>query len=332
MNIFTSSEKYSQIRTIGIGLTSLCNLNCAHCYSRHMTERTFNLQDMQKVLSVFPNLESVNFGTGESILNKQFKEIVDLFYDQGVKLAITSNGLSLNEMDEETLKKFADVDISLDFPSATKHDQWRNKNGLFKEAMTAIERCKKYKINISIALVLMSNNYLDLPGFKKILDKYDINLRINLYKSVGTDEFNPTYDEFWAVMENISRNFEVVSCSEPILSLVYDDVPGGSRCGSSIRIHPDGDISSCVYIKDNTSPEIFNGKKKEVLDFCQTCPALSKCVGGCYGRRIIEGRADKPDSYCPVYNNKPLPKFKLKKKADGHDLIHSSYLCTIILR
>jgi radical SAM protein with 4Fe4S-binding SPASM domain len=297
-----------------------------------MAESTFNLQDMQKVLSVFPNLESVNFGTGESILNKQFKEIVDLFYARGVKLAVTSNGLSLNTMDEETLKKFADVDVSIDFPDAAKHDEWRGKKGLFQEAIQAIERCKKYNINVSVVSVLMSNNYSDLPGFKKILDKYDINLRINLYKSVSTDEFTPTYDQFWSAIEGISRNFEVESCSEPILSLVYDDVPGGSRCGSSVRIHPDGEVSSCVYVKDGLEPETFNNQKKEVLDFCQSCPVRSKCVGGCYGRRTVEERSKKPDTYCPYYNNKPLPQFKLKKKKGGHDLIHSSYLCTIILR
>ena len=332
MNIFASSESYPQIKTIGIGLTNLCNLNCPHCYTRSMTESTFNLQDMQKVLSVFSNLESVNFGTGESILNKQFKEIVNLFYDKNIKLAITSNGLSLNKMDDETLKKFTDVDISIDFPTAKQHDEWRNKKGLFDEAIKSIERCKKYNINISIATVLMSNNYQYISGFKKILNEHNINLRINLYKSVNTDKFVPSYDEFWRAIEEIGANYEIVSCSEPILSLVFDDVPGGSRCGTSARIHPDGTMSSCVYVKDGDNMESFNTKKSKVINFCESCELLSKCMGGCYGRRVIEGREFVPDSYCPYYNNKPTPQFKLIKKEGSQDLIHSNYLCTIILR
>ncbi len=332
MNILTSEEKFPLIKTIGVGLTNKCNLNCAHCYSRKMIERTFTLQDAEKVLSVFPSLESANFGTGESILNNQFEEIVNLFYEKGIKLAVTSNGLSLNKMKEETLAKFEDVDISIDFPIAQMHDKWRSKKGLFDEAMKAIERCKKHNINISIASVLMSNNCTYFSGFKKILDKYDINLRINLYKSVNTDKFVPTYDQFWKAIENISENFEVVSCSEPILALVSDDVKGGSKCGDSVRIHPDGSVASCVYVKSDIGPEIFNGKKKEILDFCKSCPVVEKCVGGCYGRRLTEERGESPDSYCPYYNKRDVPKFKLKKKKEAHDLIHSSYLCTMILR
>ncbi len=332
MNILRESGIFPQIRTIGIGLTSLCNLNCPHCYTRKMSENSFSLLDMQAVLKAFPNLECVNFGTGESILNKDFKDIVDLFYSQGIKLAITSNGLSINSMAEETLKKFEDVDISLDFPTADKHDKWRNEKGLFEKAMLAITRCRQHEINISIASVLMSNNCSDIVGFKKILDQYDINLRINLYKSVNTDRYIPTYDQFWEAISGISQEFEVVSCSEPILSLVYDDVVGGSRCGSSARIHPDGSVSSCVYVKDDKTMDDFNARKKVVLDYCRTCPYLEKCVGGCYGRRVVEDRAGLPDTYCPYYNNKSLPDIKLKKMRGGKDLIHSNYLCTIILR
>lgn len=126
MNILSSDTVFRSIKTAGIGLTNKCNLNCSHCYSRKMTERNIGVKDAEKILSVFPNLESVNFGTGESILNDQFESIVNLFYKQGIKLAITSNGLSINKMSESVLTKFEDVDISIDFPSAEKHDEWRN--------------------------------------------------------------------------------------------------------------------------------------------------------------------------------------------------------------
>lgn len=331
MNIFDISESNLDVKTVGIGLTNLCNLNCNHCYSRNMPEKSFVLADMERIISLFPNLESVNFGTGESILNNDFKKIVNLFFDNGIKVALTSNGLSVNMLDEETLEKFTDIDISLDFPSAGMHDSWRKKNGLFDEAIMAIKRCKKYDINVSIASVLMSNNYSYLVDFKKILDVLDVNLRINLYKSVNTDKFVLSYEEFWNVIEDISNNFEVISCSEPLLSLVYDDVKGGSRCGDSIRIHPDGDISSCVYLNGAQSNN-FNTKKREVLEFCESCKVVDKCVGGCYGRRIIDNRETLPDMYCPIYNNKSLPQFKLNKKEGSSDLIHSNYLCTIILR
>jgi len=332
MNIFQTKNKYPAIATIGIGLTNRCNLNCAHCYSRKMVDKKFGLTEACKVLKVFPNLKSANFGTGESILNDQFEKIVDFFYSKKVKMAVTSNGLSVNTMKDETLEKFDDVDISIDFPKPELHDKWRSRPGLFKDAIKAIERCKKFKINVSIVSVLMSNNFDFFSGFKKILDKYNINLRINIYKPVNKDEFTPSYDQFWTAIKDLSENFEVVSCSEPILSLFWKDMSGGSKCGDSLRIHPDGEVSSCVYAKESTDNEKFNRDKKVLPTFCKGCEFSDKCVGGCYGRRMTEGRKNLPDSFCPFLNGKEKPVIKFKKYKSAKDLIHSSYLCTIILR
>lgn len=290
------------------------------------------MEDAKKTLSAFPFLKSVNFGTGESILNNQFEEIVNLFYSNGIKLAITSNGLSVNMMKEETLKKFDDVDISIDFPIKELHDKWRKREGLFDNAIRAIERCKQFDINVSIVSVLMANNYSYFQLFKPLLDKYDVNLRINLYKAVNKDEFTPSYEQFWKALKVMSKIFEVVSCSEPILALFWDNMSGGSRCGNSMRIHPDGNISSCVYVRDNDSIENFNAHKKIFPEFCKECFAADKCMGGCYGRRITEGRAELPDMYCPFFNKKKMPNIKFKKYGKGAELIHSNYLCTIILR
>jgi len=332
MNILQGDEKYPLITTIGIGLTNLCNLNCDHCYSRKMAEKSFSVEDARKTLSAFPFLKSVNFGTGESILNKHFEEIVNLFHAKGIKLAITSNGLSVNKMKEEILVKFDDVDISLDFPIGELHDRWRKKEGLFDNAIKAIERCKKFKINVSFVSVLMANNYNYFDQFKVLLDQYDVNLRINLYKAVNKDEFTPSYEQFWQAIKVMGEKFEVVSCSEPILALFWNETVGGSKCGNSMRIHPDGNISSCVYVKDNNSHEKFNADKKALPEFCEGCVVAERCVGGCYGRRVTEGRQKLPDMYCPFFNKQKMPGIKFNKYNENKEFIHSDYLCTIILR
>lgn len=247
-------------------------------------------------------------------------------------MAITSNGLSVNKMREEMLTKFDDVDISIDFPVRELHDKWRKKEGLFDNAIKAIKRCKKFNINVSIVSVLMANNYDHFQQFKTLLDKYDVNLRINLYKAVNKDEFTPSYEQFWETIKTISENFEVVSCSEPILALFWNETTGGSKCGNSMRIHPDGNISSCVYVRDNNSHEKFNVDKKILPKFCEVCVVSEKCMGGCYGRRVTENRKKLPDMYCPFFNKKKLHAITFNKYKKGKELIHSNYLCTIILR
>lgn len=331
MNIFRTKNKYPTITTIGIGLTNKCNLNCDHCYSRKMAEKELTVNDVKKILTIFPNLKSVNFGTGESILNKQFGDIINLLYRKKIKIAVTSNSLSINKINEELLMKLDDVDLSLDFPTARLHDKWRHSPGLFKDVIGAIKRCKKYKINVSIVSVLMANNHGYFPKFKKLLNKYDINLRINVYKPVNKDQFTPSYNQFWSAIKDISENFEIVSCSEPILSLIWKYSSEGSKCGESVRIHPDGELSSCVYIKNGESNIKFNRDKRILPKFCQKCKFSIKCNGGCYGRRMAENRKNFPDSYCPFLQGKERPNIKFKKSAKK-DLIHSNYLCTIILR
>jgi radical SAM protein with 4Fe4S-binding SPASM domain len=297
-----------------------------------MAAKDLDITQAHKILTTFPNLEFVNFGTGESILNKDFAEIITLFSNKGIKMAITSNGLSINNMSEDMLSKFDDVDLSLDFPKASMHDQWRKKPGLFKNVIKAIKKCRKYDMNVSIVSVLMANNFDCFPGFKEILDKYNINLRINIYKPVNKDQFTPTYDQFWHAIKDMSKNFEMVSCSEPILALIWKGVQDGTKCGNSIRIHPDGEISSCVYVKNGESNKKFNQDKKLLPLLCVKCKFSKRCLGGCYGRRISEGRSTLPDSYCPFLHGKKKPIIKFGKCKKAKNLIHSNYLCTIILR
>ncbi len=62
--------------SLGIGLTSNCNLNCAHCYRDQDRIYDLTLADVQKVCE---NLEisSIGFGTGENGLNPQYFQILD---------------------------------------------------------------------------------------------------------------------------------------------------------------------------------------------------------------------------------------------------------------
>jgi len=187
-------------------------------------------------------------------------------------------------------------------------------------------------LNVSVVSVLMKNNCKFLKWFKEILDLYDINLRINLYKSVNTDQYTPNYEEFWGTIKDFHENFTIVSCSEPILALVCDEVTSWSLCWNSIRIHPDWEVSSCVYVKDWLSNQQFNVEKNVIPLYCSDCKIKLQCRWWCFWRRISNQRKEIPDMYCPLYNNKPIPDFKLTLSQDRKELIHSSYLCTLILR
>ncbi len=333
MNVFQIKTPLAWVKTAGIGLTNKCDLNCWHCYSRNLTIKDLSIKQLKEILTQLPNVKSINYWTWESYLNPDFESIVKYVDSMGIKQALTTNSNTLKNIQDDLLVVFEDVDISIDFPNAKLHDWRRNQKGIFNNALNWLERCKWLGINTSIVSVLMKNNHKYLKDFKNILDIYDVNLRINLYKAVNTNSFTPTYKEFWNTIKDFSENFDVLSCSEPILSIVCDDVKGGSMCGNSIRIHPDGEISSCVYVKDWSDIRDFNMNKNTLPELCKSCWYKENCKWWCYWRRITNWKSNMPDMYCPFQNNEEVPNFKINiDKNKAKNLIHSDYLCTLILR
>ena len=294
-----------------------------------------SLNDIKGILKCFPNLEKINFGTGETILCPDFLEIMSFLKGNKIKMALTTNGLTVKYLDDKQIKNFKDVDVSIDFPTAEAHDGWRGIKGTFENAIKTIERCCNAGVDTSIAVALMNINYKHLPGFRLILDRFGISLRINIYKPVYTDEFELSYSQFWQSIRLLAENFKIVSVSEPILSAITDITSKGYHCGNSLRIHPDLHVTACVYL-DPRKAEIkkFNLCKAKPPQFCKKrrCPFLSKCQGGCLGRRILQNQngVNGPDKYCPFVNNREVPNIHFEKSTSKTEFIHANYLCTII--
>ncbi len=319
------------VEAVGIGLTSTCNLRCPHCYSRNLDQGTMNLADVKQIVKQFPSLKMINFGTGESLFAPDLIKIIFFLKFKGIKLALTTNGTTVDGLSDAVLKHFKDIDISIDFPVAKLHDKWRGRDGLFKMAMNSIARCKRLKINTSVVLALMNTNYKYLADFKQLISKYRVTLRINLYKPVGTNKYLLNYRQFWQAMATIAKNFKVVSCSEPLLSWYFpNNTGGGSPCGRSVRIHPNKQMTPCVYLSVKQKDE-FLRFVNEMPAFCLSCSIKKSCRGGCLGRRLIEGRLKKPDEYCPLYKKRKFPNLKFLS-SKNKEFIHSGYLCTMILQ
>ena len=91
-------DRLNKVESLGIGLTSKCNLDCPHCYSKNLIKDTITLSEVKQLLKKFPQLKKVNFGTGESILNPDLNKIIDYFYQNQIKIGLTSNGLTIAEV------------------------------------------------------------------------------------------------------------------------------------------------------------------------------------------------------------------------------------------
>ncbi len=328
--------------TVGIGLTDRCNARCPHCYSRpEERHHDLNYDSVRKLVNAIP-IKSVNFGTGESILYPQFIDIVEMFVDRGIDVAVTTNGSTIMALPDEVVSLFHDVDFSIDFPDPKMNDLWRGV-GSFEVVMKGVRRCQELGVEVSLVACLMKENSTYMGRLARLAVDMGLNLRVNVYKSVATRKHRPTYEEFWSAIQDISAAAYFSACSEPVVcaAIGMQSSNGGSPCGRmSFRVHPDGAIVPCVYLKESpvqiqdmitdfeTQQSILEKMVSHPLpEICRDCEGVEACNGGCASRRILNN-PNEPDEYCfKVRGDRPRIEARWRK---SKNLVHENYLCTMI--
>jgi radical SAM protein with 4Fe4S-binding SPASM domain len=329
--------------TVGIGLTNNCNLHCAHCYREQGQIYNLTLEDIEKVCDSLA-IGSIGFGTGENGLNPQYLEIIHYLKGRGIKLTLASNGYTLSITPDEVLTYFRDVEFSIDFPDQKRQDEFRGE-GNWRTIMEAIDRCTRLGIKISILAVLMNLNYLDQGRLAKLAASLGADFRVNAYQPMYTDKFMLSYDQYWEGYRILFDQSELISVTEPLVNTFLGlDNDNGTPCGgSSIRITPDRRLKPCVYwpASDLTIEDLVQ-KKEAVFQtplfndthttprFCLSCEYVKSCGGGCAARRVLRGRPDEPDEYCPVVRGQEIS--LQSKSSTAERPLRTGSICTTIVR
>ncbi len=134
-----------------------CNLYCAHCraaadrpqYEGELTtEECFRIVDEIREIG---NPILIMTG-GEPLLRDDFFEIAEYAAAKGMRVALGSNGTLITEETAARLKAVPvpRVAISLDFPNAKLHDEFRGQEGAFEAAMQGTANARKAGLGIQI--------------------------------------------------------------------------------------------------------------------------------------------------------------------------------------
>jgi radical SAM protein with 4Fe4S-binding SPASM domain len=330
--------------SLGMGLTSNCNLRCAHCYRDQ--ERIYNLtlEDVQKVCDSL-DIGSIGFGTGENGLNPHYFPILEYLHGRKIKLTLASNGYTLGITPDEMLRYFGDVEFSIDFPDRVRQDRFRGE-GNWRTVMAGIERCRKLGIRVSVLAVLMNLNYRDLGSIARLAASFGSDFRVNAYQPMYTDRFMPDFEQYWQAYQILFDNSEIISVTEPLVNTFLAGTTGlqGAPCGGrSMRVTPDRKLKACVYWPESElTIEDLVQKKEAVFDtplfqqthraprFCKDCEHLHNCGGGCAARRKLRRRFDEPDEFCPLYRQKNI---RLRgRSSPAAKPLRSGSICTTIVR
>jgi radical SAM protein with 4Fe4S-binding SPASM domain len=329
--------------SLGIGLTSDCNLSCAHCYRPQDRVDNLTLADVQKVCD---NLEvaSIGFGTGENGLNPDYFAILEDLHNRGIRMTLASNGHTLSITPDAQLRYFSDVEFSVDFPDPERQDRFRAA-GNWQTVMAGIRRCHRLGIRVCLLAVLMNVNYRDMGRIARLAASLDADFRVNVYQPMHTTDFMLSFEQYWEAFKILFDHTELISVSEPLVNtfMGLDGLRGTPCGGGSIRVTPGGKLKPCVYWpeSDLTIDDLAT-EKERIFEkplfrqtritprFCLQCAHVGNCGGGCAARRMLRGHLELPDEYCPIYRDR---KIELTARISAAQKpLRSGSICTTIVR
>jgi len=119
-----------------------------------MVVQRLTLRDVQQVCESI-SVRSVNLGVGENGLHTEYQAILDYLGTRALRTSITSNGFSIQALDDAAIKRFHSIEFSLDFPTERDHDAFRGV-GNWRTVMGALGRCVGLGVPVTVTSVMMS--------------------------------------------------------------------------------------------------------------------------------------------------------------------------------
>jgi len=358
---------------VGWGVTHKCNMKCEFCYSKKVRadEADVPVNVMKTFVSEnHAKINCINYGTGENSLCDNWFEIIEYVRDNhpSIEQALTTNGNIYYEILQDDHKKnvflnsIDEIDVSLDFADADRHDKFRGKKNAYEGVINTLRLCREHNIPTTIVFIA-TNETLEkdnIDGLFKIAKKYGTILRMNIYRPVANIPIkdNPFICDFEKIVDtlyHIDENYKVISINDSLFNALLTDNPierdpSGS---TSLRILPDGSITPSTYLitdefrdlhisnknvlSDLSRNKMFNQMKTvNMPEECNLCELKERCGGGVLDRRYLWYKSfDTVDPYCIMkQDNKCIneyPKINTDRP-DGFSSVHDGYLPTMFFR
>jgi radical SAM protein with 4Fe4S-binding SPASM domain len=301
-------------------------------------------------------VRSLNLGTGENGLHPEFRPVLAYLRERGVRHTITTNGFSIGVLEDDEVRGFHSVEVSIDFPTREEQDAFRAA-GNWDLCLGVLDRCRTLGVTTTITAVMMSTNYDRLAPIAKLAAEHGATFRVNVYQPVVSDRFTLSYEQFWEGFRQLFAETEVLSCTEPLVNALLGlggiEGPGCGR--GTIRVTAKRRVLPCVYWPAAGAPglgALLNGaggkgaaregsavaqitssgewaRIRTVPEACRPCALVETCRGGCASRRLLRGALDEPDEFCPIVRGDEMTLNWVR--AAGRDLPKAGSACTTIV-
>lgn len=313
-----------EIKEIFIELSDFCVLACRHCSSSASSngKKALNINELTGILLQGKDMgvSCVTFSGGEPLLHLNFFAILELCSRLNYQVRLYSSGVLLDgdtlvSISRDVLKNiyaFKNIDamiFSLHGSNAKTHDYITNTPGSFDLVLKSIKKTYAKGIKTEIHTVPMSINYREIPGIIQLAKRLGVD-QLSLLRLVPQGRYHQNKHlimnadetrEFVKIVDGCG--WQNVRKGAPFKCLFFGNVASCSAGKDKVLIGPDGSVLPCeafkaekasASIKEKSLQQIWRtdslinrvrNLKAEKISFCNNCPDVHVCSGGCPGQR-----------------------------------------------
>jgi len=152
-------------RIIAWEITRSCNLSCVHCRAAAEFGHYHGELKLDEIKATIDNIVTISnpiiiLTGGEPLMRPDIWEIVDYCHEKGAMPVIGTNATLITE---DIAQKMFDhgiprISVSVDFPTAAGHDEFRGEPGCFDATIEGIKIAKRHGVGVQINTTVTTRN------------------------------------------------------------------------------------------------------------------------------------------------------------------------------
>lgn len=281
--MFSMNEELGFPWEVEWSITWACNVNCYFCSTGEYDRKLYsNYTDIvsKKIIEAHPL--TITLSGGEPLVHPKIEKILDTLVSSNIPVNITTNGISLNKIDQKILSKLNWIRVSLHSGiNKTSKVIMGNKYNLEK-VIENINKLSKITNRFSLFFILTKENstkeeLCELLNLSKYLGVN--NVEVGIIKLLGLANKSMLEDKnlIAEIIDylRIEANKLGISIKLPD---IYQDKHVCIARSRNISIFPDGSVRSCSFDNDVSWGNIFH---ESLIDIWKKHPYLNDWCDRC---------------------------------------------------
>ena len=169
--------------SVHMDVTYRCNERCGHCYLDHEDHGEMTTGEIKGILDQLAAAGTffLTFSGGEVFLRRDFLELVAYARKLLFNVKIKTNAVMIREREASELRRLGveQVQISIYSHRAEVHDGITRLPGSLAKSIRAIRFLKAQGLKVTIANVLMRDNFADYKGTQQLAQELGVHYTID---------------------------------------------------------------------------------------------------------------------------------------------------------